>query len=220
MPQREQLKELLRTKRFEEVEQMAIKDKHWLRSLVSILYEGDELLLHRAAAVWGRLALSAPSSIRRYMSRLAWQLNDESGNIGKGSPQVIAEVARHNIDLARDVIPVTTHYLDDRGMLPGVLWGIGRVGEIHRAPVLDTVPELRALLNDADAAIRGNAAWALGKLRVAEAAPGLRLLVDDNREVSIYENDEMNRWTVKEVAGRALAALALNSNAHPPPTGA
>lgn len=214
----ETLREMLLAGRIEEVEKMAIKDKRRIRELARALYDDNELAVHRAADVWGRLAVSAPSSIARHMSRLAWQLNDESGGIGKGSPLVIAEVARANPPLAKEVVLVSTHYLDDRGMLKRVLWGIGRVGEIYPALVEDILPQLRALLSDAEADVRGMAVWALGKMKAASRGEIVPLL-SDGRELTVYENGGLNRRTVRELAQGALDALPDNGTGARPAAG-
>ncbi|MBI5178092.1 MAG: hypothetical protein HZA04_02410 [Nitrospinae bacterium] len=201
---REELKRLLLERRFDEIEMKALKDKKSLRGMMAVLYDADDLLVHRAATAWGRLALSSPASVRRFMSRLAWQLNDESGNIGRGSPLVIAEVARANMELAKEVVLVSTHFLEDRGLLKRVLWGIGRVGEVHPALVQDIIEDLKMLLADAEADIRGMAAWALGKIGAKGIESSIAPLLDDERSITIYENEIMNSVSIRSIAQKAL----------------
>jgi len=201
---REELKRLLLERRFDEIVMKAEKSKTFLRGLMAVLYDGDELTVYRAATAWGRLALSSPATVHRFTSRLAWQLNDESGSIGKGSPLVIAEVARANLDVAKKMVLVSTHFLDNRGMLKKVLWGIGRVGEQYPHLVEDVVPELKALLADAEADIRGMAAWALGKIGAKGIASALTPLLSDERLINIYENEFMEQVSIRSIAQKAL----------------
>jgi len=70
--------------------------------LFSFFYNTEELVKWRAitamGAVVARLADEDLESARIVMRRLMWNLNDESGGIGWGSPEAMGEImARHDI---------------------------------------------------------------------------------------------------------------------------
>ena len=64
--------------------------------LFSFLYSGDEKIRWRAVTamgvVVGHLADTAMESARVVMRRFMWNLNDESGGIGWGSPEAMGEI--------------------------------------------------------------------------------------------------------------------------------
>jgi hypothetical protein len=69
---------------------------------------------------------------RILMRRIMWNLNDESGGIGWGSPEAMGEILSKSPELAGEFKSILFSYLDPKGnfieheaLQRGVLWGIG-----------------------------------------------------------------------------------------------
>ncbi len=69
---------------------------------------------------------------RIVLRRIMWNLNDESGGIGWGSPEAMGEILGQSPELAREFNSILFSYLDPDGnylehemLQRGVLWGIG-----------------------------------------------------------------------------------------------
>jgi hypothetical protein len=182
-----------------------------------LVYEQDELLRWRAISMFGWLAGNNPKLISKEVHRLTWSLNDEAGSIGRGAPEVIGEIARNNIELARDGVKIITHYLKDPetcrppnrniDILNGILWGLGRVASKHPSLVADAAPLMLSFLDDPDSRVRGHAAWSLGRMNAAAARAALHGLADDPAAVLLYEDEELRKTSVGVIAGEAIARL-------------
>ncbi len=73
-------------------------------------------------------------SARVVMRRLMWNLNDESGGIGWGSPEAMGEIMARHSRLAQEFASILVSYINpDKNYIEheilqrGVLWGIGRL---------------------------------------------------------------------------------------------
>ena len=205
---KEKIKTLARNGDYDEITRLSRSDAGVARALASYLYSDDELLFWRSVKAFGRLAAENPESVRRFVTRLLWQLNDESGSIGRGSAQVIGEMAAHNMELVKNAVPVVVHYLEDYGMLPGVLYAIGRIGSVRPDITRDIELELAAFLEDESPTVRGMAAWALGEMGAGaeRVKASLQTLLDDEADLTIYDpaGDTLKNAKVKELARRAL----------------
>ena len=103
------------------------------------------------------------------------------------------------------------NYLELPELQRGLLWAIGRLAE-HRALLLvekAVVPLVLSYLSSTDAAVRGLAARALGRLAAVAAVEELKALVVDEREVRLYEDGEVLVTTVRALAAEALARIAV-----------
>jgi hypothetical protein len=108
---------------------------------------------------------------RVMIRRLMWNLNDESGGIGWGSPEAMGEILARHHGLAREYAHILISYIREDGnylenevLQAGVLWAIGRVGEVHPDLLRDAVPHLLRHLNSPDATHRVLAARAVSLL--------------------------------------------------------
>ena len=82
---------------------------------------------------------------RIVMRRFLWSLNDESGGIGWGAPEAMAEIMCHSPVLRHEYLHMLISYMREDGEnlfedgnyleLPmlqrGLLWGIGRLCQEH-----------------------------------------------------------------------------------------
>lgn len=113
-----------------------IPDKQLTGHLFSYFYHTDELIKFRASAAMGRLGARIGQThmekARIVLRRIMWNLNDESGGIGWGSPEAMGEILSQSPALAGEFKSILFSYLDPGGnfiehevLQRGVIWGIG-----------------------------------------------------------------------------------------------
>ncbi len=192
--------------------------------LFSALYRPEEILRWHAVTIFGevltRLAEKDMEAARIIMRRYLWSLNDESGGIGWGAPEAMAEAMFHHDRLNDEYLHMLISYMRQDGELEhqdgnflelpelqrGVLWGICRLAEKRAALLMEKeiVPDLLAYLPSGDATVRGLAAKALGLLGATDSVKALKTLLDDERSVRFYHDGEITVVIVSELAGIAL----------------
>lgn len=187
--------------------------------LFSFLLSTDELVRWRAVTAMGEvvrnLAEQNMESARVIIRRLMWSLNDESGGIGWGAPEVLGEIMARHKTLAEEFASILVSYCDESGnyleyepLQRGLLWGIVRLARVRPELVRDASPHLRLFLESSDPMIRGLAAWALGLLGDRELQATLDAMRGDTTPVSIYLDGAMEITSVGDLAARALRSLA------------
>ncbi len=183
--------------------------------LFSFLCSLDEPLKWRAVTAMGRvvadLAASDPESARVVMRRFIWQLNDESGGIGWGCPEAMAEVMVHNEGFAGEYGCLLVSYLQPAGnylehpmLQRGLLWGIGRLAHARPHCLTGAAELLSPYLASADPGLRGLAAWAAGPLDGAKTIERLRQLADDSGLLTLYRDGRLLECSVGRLAREAL----------------
>ena len=183
--------------------------------LFSFLCSLDEQMKWRAVTAMGTvvadLAVSDPESARVVMRRFIWQLNDESGGIGWGCPESMAEAMAQNENFAGQYGRILVSYLQPEGnylehemLQRGLLWGIGRLAHTRPQHVLAAAAYLPPHLDSADSHLRGLAAWAAGPLDGAKIMKQLRQLVDDPGPLTLYRDGRLIACSVGQLAREAL----------------
>jgi hypothetical protein len=164
--------------------------------------------------VVARLADEDMESARVVMRRLMWNLNDESGGIGWGSPEALGAIMACHEELAEEYAHILMsytrkdgNYLEHEILQRGLLWGIGRLAEARPRLLPDTGRYLLPYLRSPDAAVRGLAARAAGILGVASARPSLLELAGDQARVVTYTQGKVGHLRVADLAKEALARL-------------
>ncbi len=184
--------------------------------LFSFLYSGDELIRWRAVTamgvVVGHLADRAMESARVVMRRFMWNLNDESGGIGWGSPEAMGEITANHAVLADEYACILVSYIDPRGnflehelLQRGSLWGVGRLA--HARPLLakPAAPFLSAFFDSPDPFLRGTAIWAAAPILDDAMRPLLNARLSDAAPLRLYRQMRMTPTTVAELAEAALS---------------
>ncbi|MEE4114516.1 MAG: HEAT repeat domain-containing protein [Desulfobacteraceae bacterium] len=184
--------------------------------LFSFLYSGEEKIRWRAVTamgvVVGHLADTAMESARVVMRRFMWNLNDESGGIGWGSPEAMGEITAGHAGLADEFARILISYIDPRGnflehesLQRGSLWGVGRLA--HARPLLakPAAPFLTAFFDSSDPCLRGTAIWAAGPLFDGTMRRLIKARLSDEAPLRLYRQMRMTYTTVAELAGAALA---------------
>lgn len=205
----------------------AIPPRQLSGPLFTLLLDRDEAIRWRAVVAFGsaiaRLAEQGPEQARVLMRTCMWRMNEESGGLGWGIPETMAEaMARHaglageyHAILASYVLPEEPgregNFLEHAPMRRGVFWGLGRLARARPELVRRAVPALLAGLSDVDAGNRGLAAWALGALKCREALEALRGLAADASEAAIFRNGRVEAASVGGLAREALAAIGAQA---------
>jgi hypothetical protein len=182
--------------------------------LFSFLYSLDEQVKWRAVSAMGavvcRLAEKDMEQARIIMRRLMWNLNDESGGIGWGSPEAMGEAMALNENLAEEYAAILVSYLDPDGnylehedLQKGALWGVGRLAHSRPQLVADAAVFLAPFLEAEDPGRRGLAAWAAAALPGETVFAGLAHLKDDDTNFKIYIDGRLLNLPVNRFAKRA-----------------
>jgi hypothetical protein len=178
-----------------------IPDAQLTGHLFSYFYNMDELIKFRSVTAMGelvaRIADNGMENARVIMRRLMWNLNDESGGIGWGSPEAMGEILSKSPALAREFKSILFSYLDHRGnhiehemLQRGVLWGIGTyLGTDPDALTDVTRKQLQEHLFSKDPVKCAYAIRALSNAHVFECITLPEDLQSDTTTVDIY-----TRW--------------------------
>jgi len=165
---KQKILELLKSVNFEQAlkELCRLPARRVVNPLFSFLYNRDEEIKWRAVTAMGsvvaKLAAQDLESARVVVRRLMWNLNDESGGIGWGSPEALGEILASSETLAEEYARILISYARPDGnyqehelMQRGVLWGIARLARVRPELVKDAAPYIKLYLKSQDACIRG-----------------------------------------------------------------
>ncbi len=189
-----------------------IPDEQLIGHLFSHFYDKNELIRFRATAAMGvlgaRMARTRIEKARIILRRLMWNLNDESGGIGWGSPEAMGEILFHSPELAREFKSILFSYLDPiRNFIEhpilqrGVLWGIGTFLQAcpHELDP-DTEGLLFGRLHSSDYVKRGYAVRALIHAERFKCSLMPDDISHDPREVVIFNGWNFDIVSIMELA--------------------
>nr|WP_319493704.1 DVU0298 family protein [uncultured Desulfobacter sp.] len=200
---KKQVGEILRlNSRSQALEELArIPDAQLTGHLFSYFYNTDELIKFRSVTAMGELAARIADkgleNARVIMRRLMWNLNDESGGIGWGSPEAMGEILSKSPALAREFKSILFSYLDHRGnhiehemLQRGVLWGIGTyLGSAPNDLTDVTREQLQEYLYSKDPVKCGYAIRALSNAHAFEC-----MVLPDSIQADTTTVDIYTRW--------------------------
>lgn len=189
-----------------------------INPLFSFLLHRENKLRWRAIVAMGavvkKLAETDMEGARVVMRRLMWSLNDESGGIGWGAPEAMAEIMARHEGIVGEFGAVFTSYMDEAGnfleyevLQRGVMWGLIRLAVSRPAAVRAAAPHLGKYLGSTDATVRGLAARAAGLLGVTTVRAQLESMVGDDAEFQSFIDMQFIDCRVSESAKQALARL-------------
>ena len=204
---RQEIRILLQEGNFPELVALASRENYVTSLLLQFLYDPHDPLHWRALEGLGHVAHGHPRQVQKIIGRLLWLLNEDSGSFGWGAAAALGEIGRHELSVVSDIIPMFCGFLEEPFSRAPMLWGIGRLAEVHPKELNEVIPFILLCLEDDDPQVRGLSAWALGRLAVHEARGQLEKLVDDQRPVKLYDQGELRHSTVAQLAREALAAL-------------
>ncbi len=167
-----------------------------------------------------KLADRDMEAARVVMRRFMWSLNDESGGIGWGAPEAMAEIMSCHDGLADEYAHMLVAYMREDGfyleleqLQRGLMWGLGRLArdkpDLLRSK--DAIRHLLSYLDSIDSTVRGLAARTLGLLHAEDSTPLLEKLVDDPAPLRFDMDRCFLDETVGELSHKALANIAKES---------
>jgi hypothetical protein len=190
-----------------------------VNSLFPLLYSGDTRIKTRAVAMMGRLvagfARAHMEKARNVLRRLMWNLNDESGGIGCGSPEAMGEILARNTCLAGEYGSILASYarkdgnfLESEILQRGVLWALLRLWEAQESAFPDlSLQSLTPFLKSPDTAVRGLAAELIGKVGDRGGCGSLAEFLSDEAEYERPIGEPAVRRRVREAAAEAMETL-------------
>jgi hypothetical protein len=199
-----------------------IPGRQAVNPLFSFLYSGEEKIRWWAVSamgvVVGCLADTAMESARVVMRRFMWNLNDESGGIGWGSPEAMGEITASHADLAEEFACILVSYINPHGnflehelLQRGSLWGVGRLAHARPRLAKPAAPFLSAFFDAPDPFLRGTAIWAAGPISDAAMRPLFKARLSDAAPLRLYRQRQITLTTVAELASEALAGTLADA---------
>ncbi len=205
----------------------ALPSRDVLNSLFSCLCHPEEMVRWRAVTGFGivvpAIADRDPEEGRVIMRRFLWMLNDESGGIGWGVPEAMAEVMAGNRLLAGEYLHMLVSYTQDDGpeslqhgnfleheiLQEGVLWGMCRVAPLYPEHLLKlgVADSCAVYFASERSGVRGLVCRLSGLLGLSLYRRRLVELRADRAAVRLYEDGMMRECRVADLADQALQAI-------------
>jgi HEAT repeat protein len=214
---KEQLRNLLVDENYEAIVELAGRKKRVLSFLTALTYDPDPLINWRAieaiGLAAGRMADDDPEFVRIHLRRLLWLLNDESGGIGWHAPEAMGEIVRNRPDQFAEYILIIISLFDMEEedvvkFRPGILWAIGRLGQVMPNAVKPAIPWIIPCLDNSDPQTRGMAVWCLGQLGAVEHLSPYEILLRDESLIDFYNDGQLVRKSVAQLVGEILTSEA------------
>ena len=183
--------------------------------LFSFLYSLDQSVKWRAISAMGavvsEMAAREMEPARVVMRRFIWNLNDESGGIGWGSPEAMGEIMACSRQLAEEFACILVsyvrpdmNYLEHPDLQKGVIWGLGRLAYARPGLADDAAPFLPPYLDSADPVLRGLAVWTAGAFPLEYTRKHLEELTVDKNRFCLYRDTVLEQVCIGELAGQCL----------------
>jgi hypothetical protein len=160
------------------------------------------------------LAASNLESARVVMRRFIWNLNDESGGIGWGCPESMAEAMARSENLAAEYgcilisyLQPDGNYLEHEGLQRGLLWGVGRLAHNRPQCMQAAAGLLLPYMRSEDPYLRGLAVWAVSPILSTAAIDSLQQLARDPAGLVLFRNGELAQYSVGQLSREALAQV-------------
>lgn len=177
-----------------------------INSLFMALCDANECIKWHAVSSFGWLvplmAEEDAESARVIMRRFLWTLNDESGGIGWGAPESMAQIMCRNDLLRAEYVHMLISYMRGDGEellqdgnfleLPmlqrGLLWGVGMLcREFPQEMAARGVePDLLTYLDSIDVEVKNLALWALSELGEKLSASALDTFRGSDEILRVY----------------------------------
>jgi len=182
-----------------------------VNALFSFLHSTNEKVKWAAVTAMGavvaEIADEDMETARVIMRRLMWNLNDESGGIGWGSPEAMGEILACHEGLAEEYAHVLLSYAREDGnyleletLQRGLLWGIGRLARERPHLVEGAVQYILPYLESGDAMVRGLGAWIIRDLCLEKADTALEKLEKDASEIQVFKDGMLVNCQVRDLA--------------------
>jgi hypothetical protein len=207
---KKEVEELVTQFHLDPILSIAGEDKRIIRHLQRLLYSGDDLLRQRAAEALGRVSAviseTDPGAISRLLQRLFTSIMDTAASTW-GGVEAIGEIISHKTELFAGYLPQLYQFLADEKLRAQAIYAIGKIAKSRPDLFPKATTYFIPFLRDTDPSVRGYTAWLLGNLGAHEVKQDLEKLRDDPPGIDLYENGELEKKTVGQVASEALEKL-------------
>lgn len=198
---------------------------HVINALFMALCDKSERVRWNAVICFGdivsAIAKEEMEPARIIMRRFLWTLNDESGGIGWGAPEAMAEVMCRSDELRKEYIHMLISYMQEDGdelfqdgnylELPllqrGLLWGIGslchKFPDEMRGKRLDI--DLEKYLDSEDVEVRRLALWALAGLKMTYTSAFVEPFLEDSASFSLFVDGAFRMVNVEDICHQLVA---------------
>lgn|GEM_PF-771966 len=171
-----------------------------IRILISLSYDKTEEIAWKSIEAIGRIVYlvskNRPEFGHEIIRRLLWSIRDEAGGIGWSSPEIIGEIVRNDPLRYQDIPRVLWSFMDEEFLRKGIIWAMGRIGEIEPGLVEFSLPFLHLISkNDNDGEIRFYALWAICKISGEYEEP------ENIIKATIYDNGKLREMFSNELRG-------------------
>ncbi len=207
------------------------RDHRLLNPLFSALCHSAERVRWHAVCAFGWLVPTiAENNLeagRTVMRRFLWSLNDESGGIGWGAPEAMAEIMCHSAPLRKEYLHMLISYMREDGEalfedgnyleLPllqrGLLWGIGRLCQDHCREMQEQQisADVEAYLGSSDKYVAGLAIWILGLLGAGDMEK-IASFQDDNEDLCLFLDYTFHSISIAQLVKNSPQAAAGKKN--------
>jgi hypothetical protein len=188
----------------------AREDKKIIRYLQRLLYSGDVLFRQRVAETLGRacgiIGERDPGIVSKLLQGLFYSIIDTAA-FPWGAFEAVGEIISHRPDLFGGYAPQLYQFLADETRKAQALQALGRIAKSGPDLLRKHTLYFFAFLEDPDPTVRGYAAWLMGNLGAYEAKQDLEKLLQESHEIEIYENGNIEKKAVGQVASEALSKL-------------
>ncbi len=201
---------------YDEIAEIAGKDKSVIRRIISLSYDKDDVISWRAIEAMGFIAgkLSRERKIdiiRDTVRRLLWSMGEESGGIGWSAAEMLGEIIRGNPDEFSDIVPIVWSFKEEDMFRAGVLWAMGRIAEVRPDLLVFISKEMRQMLFDKNPSVRAYAVWTSGKLGMRELLKDIMSLSEDNSIINFYRDHELQKKTVGDIARETIEIIKISN---------
>lgn len=191
-----------------------IPDEQLVGHLFSYFYNQSDLIKFRSTSAMGslvyRMAGKNMEKARIVLRRIMWNLNDESGGIGWGSPEAMGEILALSPELAIEFKSILFSYLDPSGNMiehemlqRGVLWGIGTyLGACPRDLSEKTRAMLFCYLHSTDPVKRAYALRALSWALDGSSSVFPEHLAKDSSLVCLFDGWDFDEIRISDMVKR------------------
>lgn len=189
-----------------------IEGKKAVSPLFSFFYDGNEIVRWRSITAMGVVLSKLVQSnnkeaARIVMRRMIWNLNDESGGIGWGSPEAMGEAMARSPLIADEYHRILLSYIMPEGnfieleaLQQGVLWGIARLAHARPQMVQGSAALLYPYLDSGDPVRIGLAAWTAGLYDCPETNEKIEELKSNKTKIRVYKGCEIDHVTIGDLA--------------------
>lgn len=151
---KEEVRSILQRRDFAGLGEHAAQDKNILRTLSSLLYDSDRLVVWRTIEGLGRVSIKMGEKglepLRRLIRQLLWSMNDESGSIGWYAPEAIGEILYNLPSLQGEYLPILVSNLETEPFGGGICRAMARISGRFPETIRSYRGELQQSLKAAD----------------------------------------------------------------------